>query len=106
MNKAAKADTLGGRMRMVRELNGLKQKEVAEYLHVDTNTYGNYERNEREPKIDMLSRFCDVMDISLDDVAGRHTAHGKSVLEALHEHLMSSCMLCEQELETQRGQAR
>lgn len=106
MKKAAKADSLGGRMQLARQCKGLTQAKVAEYLHIDTDTYGNYERNRREPGIATLSRFCDVVGISLDEVAGRHAEHSKSPLEELQATLLRSSMLCEQELARQRGRAR
>lgn len=52
---------------------GLTQKEVAAAIGVPSRTYGAWERGEREPNLEDAFAIGDVLDCSLDFLAGRIT---------------------------------
>lgn len=59
-------------LRYFREKEGYKTaKEFADSLDVPYNTYTAYENQKREPKIEMLIKIADLLNVSLDDLVGR-----------------------------------
>ena len=59
---------LGDRLRKERKLNGLSQVEVADRLDTKRSTYAGYERGERDPNIEFLTAFCDLLKITMNDL--------------------------------------
>lgn len=58
-------------MKAIRVMRGYSQKEVADMLDVKVRTYGSWERGECVPGLDTAVAIADVLDCSLDDLAGR-----------------------------------
>ena len=59
-------------LRYYREQAGYKTaKEFADILNIPYNTYTAYENQKREPKLEMLIKIADLLNISLDDLVGR-----------------------------------
>jgi transcriptional regulator with XRE-family HTH domain len=54
------------KLKELREAKGLTQKQVAEDLSIQQQTYQRYERGRREPRIDMLIKLADCFDVSVD----------------------------------------
>ncbi len=57
---------LGPRLRILRELNGLTQKQVADVLNIDRSTYSYYEIAKTRPDIDALQKLADLFKVSTD----------------------------------------
>jgi transcriptional regulator with XRE-family HTH domain len=53
------------RMRKVREVKGWKQSAVASSMHITQQAFSFLEQGSGSPRIDTLSRFCEVMDVQL-----------------------------------------
>ena len=59
------------RIRDLREDNDKTQKEIAEYLNMQTTVYQRYERGERELPLWAAIKLADYYKVSLDYLAGR-----------------------------------
>ena len=53
------------RMRKVREVKGWKQSAVASSMQITQQAFSYLEQGSGSPRIDTLSRFCDVMNVQL-----------------------------------------
>ena len=62
---------LGARMKELRIERGLQQAEVAEVFGLSQSAITSYETGAREPKCDMLIKFADFYNVSLDYMLGR-----------------------------------
>lgn len=58
------------RLKELREDNDLKQKELAEYLHIKQNTYSQYENGQRQLPIDILIKLAKYYSVSTDYILG------------------------------------
>ena len=58
------------RLKELREDNDLKQKELAEYLHIKQNTYSQYENGQRQLPIDILIKLAKYYSLSTDYILG------------------------------------
>ncbi len=58
-------------LKPIRLQMNLTQRQVAACLHVSRQCYGLYERGEREPPLEFLTAFCDLAQISFDDLLDR-----------------------------------
>ena len=58
------------RLRELREDNDLKQKDLAEYLHIRQNTYSQYENGQRQIPIDVLISLAYYYHTSTDYLLG------------------------------------
>ncbi len=59
------------RLRDLREDTDVKQKDLAEYLHINQNTYSQYENGKRQIPLDMLCRLADYYGVSVDYILER-----------------------------------
>ena len=64
-------EILARRLLALRKERGYTQREVAIYSDITEQTYQNYERMTREPKLEVLIRIADVYHVSLDYLVGR-----------------------------------
>ncbi|AIY82224.1 helix-turn-helix family protein (plasmid) [Clostridium botulinum 202F] len=58
--------TFGDRLKELREDNGLRQTELADKLNLSRNAISAYETNTNEPNLDILVKFADIFNVSLD----------------------------------------
>ena len=58
------------RLKDLREDSDLKQKEIAQYLHIKQNTYSQYENGQRQPPIEILIALAKYYETSLDYLVG------------------------------------
>ncbi len=58
------------RLKDLREDFDLKQKEIAEYLHIKQNTYSQYENGQRQLPIDILIKLAKYYNVSTDYILG------------------------------------
>lgn len=59
------------RLKEARNLNHVKQREMAEYLQIGLRSYQNYEGGQREPDFKTLVALADFLDVSTDYLLGR-----------------------------------
>ena len=63
-------------LRHYRELAGYKTaKDFASALNIPYNTYTAYENQKREPKLDMVVKIANILNISTDELLGRTVAN-------------------------------
>lgn len=60
-----------GRIRDLREDSDKKQRELAEYLHIDQSTYSDYETGRINIPIEALISLADFYNTSIDYIVGR-----------------------------------
>ena len=58
------------RLRDLREDSDLKQKELADYLHIKQNTYSQYENGQRQLPIEVLIKLAKYYKVSADYILG------------------------------------
>jgi len=58
------------RLKSIREDSDIKQKDLAEYLHIKQNTYSQYENGQRQIPIDMLISLSKFYNTSTDYLLG------------------------------------
>lgn len=63
--------TFAKRLKQLRELEGLKQIELAEKLNLTSAALSQYEKGIREPNSEMLKKIADYFDVSTDFLLGR-----------------------------------
>ena len=76
-------------LKYYREQAGYKTaKEFADILNIPYNTYTAYENQKREPKLEMLIKIADLLNISLDDLLGRKEPQLKDNLMKIKNKVM------------------
>jgi transcriptional regulator with XRE-family HTH domain len=74
---ASRAETVGERLQRLREALGLTQEQLGRAAGVPPTSLRNYEQNRRQPRLDAAVKLADVLDISLDELAGRTWPAGR-----------------------------
>ena len=62
--------TVGERIKAARINIGMTQKELAEKLGIPYQSIGQWERDQRNPKVDTLQRLADVLGVSVPYLMG------------------------------------
>lgn len=62
---------LSERLKQCRKESGFTQRELAIYSDITETAYQNYELMLREPKLEILVRIAEVLNVSLDYLVGR-----------------------------------
>lgn len=70
MFQKGKTMSVGNRLRYLRSLSGKTQGELAKQLYVTASSIGMYERDERTPSTDVLKKYSQLFDVSLDYILG------------------------------------
>ena len=63
--------TIGTRIRELRTVRGLTQKDLGKIVGVSSSMIGMYEINARKPSFDVLERIADYFSVSTDYLLGR-----------------------------------
>lgn len=58
------------RLRDLREDSDVKQRDIADYLHIKQNTYSQYENGQRQLQIDVLIALAKFYNVSTDYILG------------------------------------
>ncbi|MCI9576587.1 MAG: helix-turn-helix transcriptional regulator [Clostridiales bacterium] len=58
--------SLGEKLKYIRELRGMGQKEVSELTGISYKTISNYENDRSEPDVEKLALLCQVYNVSAD----------------------------------------
>lgn len=78
-------------LRYYRNKAGYKTaKEFADALDIPYNTYTAYENQKREPKLEMLCKIADLLQISIDDLLGRTSKSEDEILELNIKDILKS----------------
>ena len=59
------------RLRLLRETRQITQARLASLLEVDPRVYNRWERATATPQFDTVVRIADILQVSLDELAGR-----------------------------------
>lgn len=70
--------TLGQKLKELRTLKGLTQKDLADKLHVSFQTVSKWENGENEPDIATLKELASMFNCSVDYLIGQEEAHSSS----------------------------
>lgn len=70
--------TFGQRMKQIRKSRGLSQDELAKILGTSKQILSRYEREERSPKIDQVSKYAQKLNVSVDYLLGDDDAEADS----------------------------
>lgn len=62
--------SVGVRLKQLRKSSGKTQRDLAKLLYVTASSIGMYERDERTPSPDVLKKYADLFDVSLDYILG------------------------------------
>jgi transcriptional regulator with XRE-family HTH domain len=62
------------RLRLLREARQLTQTRLSALLEVDPRVYNRWERGTSSPQFDTVVRIADLLQVSLDELAGRSVA--------------------------------
>lgn len=68
---------LGQRLKKLREVQKLTQKNLAKMLGVGTSTVAMWETGDRHPDHEMLLKIADLFDVSVDSLLGRYVFEEK-----------------------------
>ena len=63
------------RLKEFRERKGLNQVQVAQHIGVGPRVYNRWERGGAVPRLDTLIKLADLLEVSLDELAGRVEPH-------------------------------
>lgn len=77
--KKTQEQTVGTRMRQVREVMHLSQEKLAKRLFVSRSCISNYETSRRNPNLEILARFADELNVNLDYIIGSEESKGRNV---------------------------
>lgn len=58
------------RLKSLREDSDIKQKEIADFLHIKQNTYSQYENGQRQLPIEILIQLAKYYKVSTDYILG------------------------------------
>lgn len=61
---------IGEKIRSLRELHKMTQKELADHLSISPSTIGMYEQNRRMPDIDTIRKIANILNVSVDELVG------------------------------------
>ncbi|WP_208592314.1 helix-turn-helix domain-containing protein [Gracilibacillus suaedae] len=58
-------EKFGDRLKKLRQSKNLYQKDLAQHLNISKSAVGMYERNEREPSFELLTKISEYFDVSI-----------------------------------------
>lgn len=58
-------------IKLYRKMSKLSQKELADRLHISSAAVSNWEKGQNSIDIDTLFEVCDILGVSINDMAGR-----------------------------------
>ncbi len=61
-----------------RELKGVTQQEVADYLGITRQAYSNYEKGKREASYEVLLQLSEFLDTTVDQLLGKDISSNSS----------------------------
>jgi len=89
----------GDRLKILREKQGLSQKDMAAALGMGTSTITKYERHERQPDFETLIKIADFFQVSTDILLDRYKEGSKE--EAITQ-IITMIYALDKELQTSK----
>ncbi len=80
--------TLSMQLKKLREQRAITQKRLAHLIGVTPRVYNRWETGDATPHWDSAVKIADVMEISLDDLAGRNEENDSTVIHNLQLHAL------------------
>lgn len=78
----------GLNLKMLREKSGLSQEELANHIGVKSPAISKYEKNQAEPKLEYLAKFCEIFEVTMDElVFGSPTDQNRLTIESYKARL-------------------
>lgn len=59
---------IGKRMKQARTNAGINQRDMSAKLSLTNSSYSNYENGYSEPPVEVILKFCDILEITLEDL--------------------------------------
>jgi len=85
-------NTIAVKLAYYRKLNNMKQRDLADKLNVRSSAISNWENGYNSIDIDTLCNFCDIFNITLNDIVEKYTddefifsIHEKKIIKAFRE---------------------
>lgn len=72
-------DTLGNKLKKLREEKGFTLEYVANHLNTTKTSIGRYEKDDREPKSDMLLALAEFYNVSTDYLLGKSDLRNEKI---------------------------
>lgn len=69
-NRVDKILKLGERLKELRQERGLSQRELAAVFGLNSVTYLHYEKEQRQPPLELLFKFASYFDVTIDYLLG------------------------------------
>lgn len=90
---------IGRLLREAREKRQKKQTEIAQAIGVSPSAISQWERGEKDPKLHNIYKFCQYLDITIDELLGIHEERVLSIqlTEKERNLVMSTLAECQQE---------
>jgi len=64
------SNTIGERIRIMRAIRGMSQKELAERLGKSANVITHWERGRNSPDVDSIEKLCEILTVSPNYLMG------------------------------------
>ncbi|MEI2465080.1 helix-turn-helix domain-containing protein [Niallia taxi] len=93
-------ELLAKRLKWLRERERYSQKEIAEKIGMSPPGYQKIEYGDREPKLDVLIKFCEIYEVSADFLLGREDSI--FILEELLRNILAAERVLEHTEEEKR----
>ena len=74
--KSGRAVLVNDRLKELRHKNNLRQSDMAAIASVSTQTYAGYENKKTQPTADVLIKYSDYFNVSIDWLCGRNDVKG------------------------------
>ena len=81
-------DTIGQRLKAIREKKGFPQKHVAEILGVQRPNYSKIENNKQGLTTHQIKLFCEFFDISADYILDIEIEKKKTISQYQHDAIL------------------
>lgn len=74
------------RLRQLRKARQLTQKRVAELLGISPRVYTRWENGDATPLFGTVVKLADILDVTLDELAGRKETNGEASIHKAELH--------------------
>ncbi|MBN9482158.1 MAG: hypothetical protein BGO70_16430 [Bacteroidetes bacterium 43-93] len=62
---------IGSKLRILREVRGLKQQDIADRLGISQTAYSRYEQNQTNLSVEQAEKLAEIFDVSLPDLLSK-----------------------------------
>ena len=80
---------IGDKLKELRLKKGLKQSELASMLGLSASAVGLYEQNRRNPDSEILLKYADIFDVSVDYILGNSGGENKELMPEIRKFVSS-----------------